>query len=183
MELIVGDFASCLRASLDHLVVSLTKTPNGSPNPKALFPVISVDNVKGRDQFARAVVGVPPDVIKVIESLQPYRDGNGYKMSKLWRLHRLWNIDKHRRIPFHATGVEIKVGYPAGMQPIVGGTDYGHIMRFPLAAKGKLQIDPSVKINIEFGDVSEDIVIPYPELADIHEFVCKHVFSRFHRFF
>ncbi len=94
MGLIVGDFACCLRSSLDHLATWLTRVPGGTRNDRASFPIIGVDNADGRKSFSTAVKGVTPDAIKVIESFQPYHSGKAYKATKLWRLHRLWNINR-----------------------------------------------------------------------------------------
>lgn len=183
MGLIVGDFASCLRASLDHLAGFLTMAAGGTHNDRASFPVVGEWNKDGESLFNKSVRGITPAAIKVIDSMQPYHSGSAYKSTKLWRLHRLWNIDKHRRIPLHATVAEIEIGHPSNMTPIVGGADDNNEVRFPLAAKGHLHLKPSVKIGIEFGDITEGIVIRAEELIEIHEFIGTDVFPRFECFF
>ena len=181
--LILGDFVSCLRGSLDHLATALTHCNGGVPNDRAAFPIIGVNNSDGRRDFLNAVKGVPDPAVTVIESLQPYHDGPTYEATKLWRLHRLWNIDKHRRIPFHVTKVQVWIAGPSDMPPIDSGSDNSGIMRFPLAAKGKVHLQPPVKVGVEFGDKSEGIIVPYGELIEIYDFVRKDVMPRFDRFF
>jgi hypothetical protein len=181
--LIAGDFLSCLRASLDHLATALTRVPGGTANDSASFPVIGVDNSAGRARFTQAVKGIAPNAVEVIESLQPYHSGDAYKSTKLWRLHRLWNIDKHRRIPFQPTVTQVIVMSPSDMAALFSGSNNKGILRLPLAAKGKLNINPSVKMIIQFGDQGEGIVVPYGELIEIHQFVRDDVIARFKKFF
>jgi hypothetical protein len=181
--LIAGDFLSCLRGSLDHLATGLTRVRGGTASNTASFPVIGVDNGSGRKRFNEAVSGVTPNAIEVIKSLQPYHSGDAYKLTKLWRLHRLWNIDKHRRIPFHPTLTQMTVMSPSDVTPLFSGSNNNGVLRLPIAAKGKLNFNPSVKIIIQFGDESEGIVVPYEELIDIHHFVRDDVMPRFKYFF
>src|ERR1700733_5010320 len=56
--LIVGDFVSCLRTSLDHLANALTHCADGVPNDSASFPVIDLNNSDGRKSFKRATFGI-----------------------------------------------------------------------------------------------------------------------------
>ncbi len=182
-HLMVGDFASCLRASLDHLASALTLAPGGVPNDRASFPVIGVDNSDGRTQFKKAVIGIRKEAVDVIKALQPYHHGDAYKATKLWRLHRLWNIDKHRRIPVYGVSVQVPLICPVEMSPVTSRTDDGEVMRFPLAAKGHIYLQPPVKLDVYCGDASEGIAIPLRELIEIHDFIAKEVFPRFRCFF
>ena len=183
LGLIVGDFVSCLRGSLDHLVYHLTLAPKGTRNDRASFPILGIGDADELRYFTRLVKGVTPKAIPIIESLQPYHSGNVYKSTKLWRLHRLWNIDKHRRIPFHASKAKMDIRFPASMEPVIRRTKDGSEARFPLAAKGDVYFNPSVEFSIHFGDASEGITIPYEELIDIHNFVRNDVMPRFKSFF
>ncbi len=183
MALMVGDWAACLRGSLDHLATALTKTPRGTYNERASFPIIGVKNSNTQGSSMNALKGVPGAAVDIIEALQPYHAGNAYKTTKLWRLHRLWNIDKHRNIPLDKTSLNVKFGYPAYITPISGGTDGSGIVRFPLSAKGQVNLQPTVEIGIQFGDPGEGIVIPYRELIEIHDFIRNDLMAKFQRFF
>ena len=72
---------------------------------------------------------------------------------------------------------------PSDMPPSEGGSDDSGIMRFPLAAKGKVYLQPPVQVGIEFGDLNEGIIIPYGELVEIYDFVRKDVMPKFDGFF
>jgi hypothetical protein len=184
MGLIAGDIVSCLRAALDHLACCLTSTKDGIQNANASFPILSVDDTQTRRTFKKSLRGVPPEAVTIIESLQPYHHGNGYKATKLWRLHRLWNIDKHRQIPSNGVAVEVAVLYPKTVaSPIRSTGQDGGVLRFPLAAKGDLHLKQPVQIEINFGDEFEGIYISASELLDLYEFIGKDIFPRFHRFF
>lgn len=95
ISLIVGDLFYCLRSALDQLVWALAHL--NVPYPKdTQFPIQEKRNSKG---LSGQTVGVPPDAVKIIESLQPYHSGDisAIRNHLLWRLNRLCNIDKHRR--------------------------------------------------------------------------------------
>jgi hypothetical protein len=181
--LVLGDFISALRCSLDHLAGLLTRIPTGTPNLKASFPIIDEDNPEGNKLFIKSTKGIAPDAIPIIESLQPYHSGDAYKTTKLWKLNRLWNIDKHRRMPFHATIAKLRISFPSHVTPIFSGTDNSGKARFVLSDKPYIQFDPAIKIIVQFGDESEGIIIPSDELIDIYEFVNDDVFPKFERFF
>jgi len=98
--LIVGDFLTCLRASLDHLVWSLSALTQSYPRYTE-FPILDVPNDKVLRHSTR---GVPLEARHIIEQLQPYqgRDQVSVRSHFLWRLNKLCNIDKHRRVPIHS---------------------------------------------------------------------------------
>lgn len=183
LGLIAGDAISCMRASLDHLACALTHTRGGQINTNASFPVLPFDNAKGRKLFKDSVIGIPKDAKEIIALFQPYHHGNANKATKLWKLHRLWNIDKHRRIPIYGVLAQIPVTFPTDMPPVSGGAASPGVMRFPLAAKAHVKLDPAVKVNIQFGDETEDIIVPAHELVDIYKFVRYEVFPQFKQFF
>jgi hypothetical protein len=69
------------------------------------------------------------------------------------------------------------------MPPIDSGSDNSGVMRFPLAAKGKVHLQPPVKVGVEFGDKEEGIIVPYGELVEIYDFVNQEVMPKFDGFF
>ncbi len=183
LGLIVGDFTSCLRGALDHLAYALTLTKLGTRNERTYFPVMGTMTDKGRAKFHRDLAGLPVEAISLIDSLQPYHCGDAYKITKLWRLHRLWNIDKHRRIPFFATFAQTNLRCPAHVMPYTCRTENGSEVHFPIAAKGDIYLEPPVDIRVDFGDKDEGIVVPSSELLDIHNFVRNDIFPMFDSFF
>ncbi len=183
MALMVGDWASCLRGSLDHLATHLTHCTGGKVNNRASFPVIGEWNNDGRRLFKQSIAGVPLEAVKIIDSFQPYHSGAAYERTKLWRLHKLWNIDKHRRIPIHPSISQVKIGHPSDVSPLPGWADNRGVVRFPLAVKSQVDFDSTVKVTAYFGDSSEGIILPYEELIDIHNFVRAEIMPAFDKFF
>jgi hypothetical protein len=184
IPLIVGDFLYCLRSALDQTVWYLAKI--GTPNPQhTQFPIIEVEHLSRR-RFKHQTAGVPTDAVAIIKSLQPYLGGNEATVWShlLWRLDRLCNIDKHRRIPTHGSALVLQNILPA---PVPGlsseALDRGGIVRIPLAYKGQVDFNPAATITVIFGDLSEGIGCDFAGLDAIYEFVAHSVIPRFTGFF
>ena len=182
LALMAGDFVSCLRGALDHLATALTHCKGGTPNHRASFPVIGVNNAEARKAFRNSLKGVPLEATALIESLQPYHQEAAYKHTHLWKLHRLWNIDKHRRIPLSPTSLNMKLTHPEHMPPISNGQDGCGVVTFPLAAKPYVEVNPVLDISIQFGDVHENILVPYAELDTMYGFVRSDLMPRFKKY-
>jgi hypothetical protein len=89
-----GDVIHNLRSALDHLAGQLVRVSSGKePSRGVEFP-IAKDAATYEREKARKVEGMCPEVIKAIDALKPYKDGN----DALWRIHELDNIDKHRTL-------------------------------------------------------------------------------------
>ncbi len=72
ISLIVGDLFYCLRSALDQMVWALAHL--NVPYPKdTQFPIQEKRNSQG---LSGQTVGVPPDAVKIIDSLQPYHAGD-----------------------------------------------------------------------------------------------------------
>jgi hypothetical protein len=92
---LAGDIIHNLRSSLDHLANQLAWVGAGKePSRLVEFPIAKDATTYERDK-ARKVEGIRPEVIKVIDALEPYKNGKG---DVLWRIHELDNIDKHRTL-------------------------------------------------------------------------------------
>lgn len=184
IPLILGDFVSALRASLDHLAGELTRVPTGTSNAKASFPIIGVDDEEGKSLLRKSTRGIAPLAIPAIKSLQPYQSGDAYQSTKLWRLNRLWNIDKHRRIPHRETSIKFSLSHPKNASPISDTRHKnGGEVRFRLADKPYVKLEPTVQIGIQFGDESEGVLVDATELFGIYEYVGKEAFPLFENFF
>ncbi len=96
-----GDVVHNLRSALDHLAqhLALVHTPTLADEELrgVEFP-ISETFTKYKNSKARKVKGIHPKAVEAIDSLKPYGDGDGQLSAKLWRLHALDNIDKHRSL-------------------------------------------------------------------------------------
>ena len=180
MALIVGDFVCCLRASLDHAAYQMAFLGGiGKPNTATSFPIVGVYDPDGKRKFNRSTERLPADAVRIIDSFQPHHYGNGYKATKLWQLEKLWNIDKHRRIPIHNTTLNVNILPPLGVPTLYTSTQHGGELRFPISAKSHVHLDPTIGVHLTFGDESEAIVVNIDDLVEIYEFVANDVLPSF----
>jgi hypothetical protein len=182
IPLIVGDLVTCLRASLDHLVWVLAALKR--PYPKNTeFPILDAPNERF---MRRCTKGVPTEARRIIVSLQPYlgRQPEAIRSHLLWRLNKLCNVDKHRRIPVHS---DISYMHFPDLPK-----KFGHLVEFdsenvvvsvPLELERYMRLEPDASFNIVFGDSVEGVEIDIEGLSRLYEFVTNDVLPRFARFF
>ncbi len=159
----------------------------GTPTlQKPGFPIIPIF-IQG-DSLAKlnqATAGLPADAVTIIESLQPYNAGSSFKLSHLYRLHTLWNIDKHRHIPLHSGGLELN--FPRldmGIPHIEETRDDCSIMRFPLVRKPDVHLDPhTVTTIVQFGSNEVGLMLSTTDLLEMYKFIGENVIPRFARFY
>ncbi len=184
--LIVGDFLTCLRASLDHLVWQLASITK--PYPKSTeFPILDAPNAK---HIKACTKGVPDDARKVIVSLQPYQAGQAKAIHGhfLWRLNKLCNIDKHRRIPVHSNASTLR--FPDIPKKFVRHLEFNSAVdagagtvTAPLELEQYMRLDSDTDFNIIFGDSFEGIEIDVEGIVRLYKYVTDDVLPRFARFF
>ena len=95
--LFVGDCLQNLRTSLDYLVWELVLAAKNTPGKKNMFPICLVLKSFQDAQGAGRLQGVDPAAVALIESIQPYHDGQP-KATSLAVLDELTNINKHRHL-------------------------------------------------------------------------------------
>jgi hypothetical protein len=183
--LIAGDFVSCLRSSLDHLAWQLAaKAINGPPSKRICFPIFGENTIDSQIAFTKSTFGIPEEAVAIIRSLQPYQSGNSYKLHYLWILNALWNIDKHRHIPFHSmiTDFSFADGTPKPIRHSTGPlNDHGKAF-FRIADKPNVKFEP-VKSVIIFGDKQEGVAVNIENFRAIYEAVSEKIIPAFSRFF
>ena len=182
LPLILGDLLYCLRSSLDQAVWCLAKLT--TPYPKGTqFPILDKLNSGSRKTFAAYTAGVPARAARIIESLQPYH-GAEPSAHLLWRLNRLCNIDKHRRIPVHGDEAIFNMPrMPHNLARLVEFDHDQHMVSGPLELKSQMTLDPVVSFNVIFGDMSDGIACDFDGVSAIYKFVADGVLPRFARFF
>lgn len=125
---LAGDCLHNARAALDHVVYEIAEHTNGGPLPEDLaagseFPITGPKPL-GEGACKRKIGALPQDAQRIVMSLQPSRLGDRYAEHKLWLLHDLERIDKHRK-PLVAAPVftEMSVSVPAsaGIRERPGG--------------------------------------------------------------
>lgn len=93
-DFLIVEAVEHLRASLDHLGYAAAVL-GGHSNPKRChFPIANTPTMLETDVIGRGnCKELPPDILALFRSLQPYKGGNG---GAVWVLNQLCNIGKHR---------------------------------------------------------------------------------------
>lgn len=184
LGIIAGDFISCLRSSLDWLAWQLATLEKPIPG-KVSFPIWKENSADARAKIdGLNTGGIPIEAIAVIKELQPYNYGDAYRDTHLWRLETLWNIEKHRHIVIHSSIMELFFKAPKWVIYETEKFDDCYTVRFPLAAKQHVKLDPSrCRADVRFGNEEQSIILTVGELSDMYQFVSCEVIPRFARFF
>jgi hypothetical protein len=181
--LIAGDFICCLRSSLDHLAWQLALLGGDWPSRATCFPICDKRTLETELQIVKSTYGMPDDAVAIVRSFQPYHVGENYRSTPLWRLHTLWNIDKHRHIYPFTVLPEWQFSAQGPGEASTEQADDCTIMRLPLALKEGVSFNPSRKVEVRFSDARAKIDVGYAELAEMYEFVTCVVFPAFAGFF
>lgn len=97
VPLLAGDAAHNIRSALDHFAVAAVTTPGRA----TCFPVWSRDNPsktvptprEWQDTVEKQLEGASPELIDAVKAMSPWVTGND---ERLWAIHELDRIDKHR---------------------------------------------------------------------------------------
>lgn len=182
LPLILGDLLYCLRSALDQTVWQLAKLTTSYPDGTQ-FPIFDRNNAKTRRSFASYTAGVPAGAAQLIESLQPYNRAEP-ETHLLWRLNRLCNIDKHRRVPVHSSQLVFQFpDFPKSSTRFLEFDESQEMVSVPLNMKSQMGFDPDVSFNVVFGDLTENVSADLDGISKIYEFVADSVIPRFARFF
>lgn len=101
ISLVAGDAIHSLRTALDYLAYALVeRKPGDLENTQLYFPIC-----KSREAYEsesmRKTKGIPKEIKERIDAFKPYAGGD----DRLWELHRLDIIDKHRLLMTTATTI------------------------------------------------------------------------------
>lgn len=179
LALFAGDFASNLRSALDHLAWQLVMLNGQKPSPNTCFPVCESDNSHSRRYFTRCTADMNEDAISILEAMQPYHAGKDFRSTVLWRLNKLWNIDKHRHFFPHAVISEWQFRMD-GVRPV--GTrqiDNCTFVRFRLSDKPAVHLNPNVTVEFRLRDSTENIDLGLSDLTSMYEFVANEALPAF----
>jgi hypothetical protein len=181
VPLIAGDLFYCLRSALDQTVWWLAKLSIQYPEGTQ-FPILEQMDMR---RFRAQTNGVPAAAVDIIESLQPYHgpDAGAVKSRLLWRLNKLCNIDKHRRIPIHGAVLDFHFpNAPKSMIPLIE-FEQENIVSVPLRFKSQMTLHPEVSLDVMFGDMEVGIQCTFEGIERIYSFIAENVIPRFTRFF
>jgi hypothetical protein len=182
--MLIGEFAYCLRSSLDNLAWQLALLTTDNPGRTTAFPVESMLPLPTNKSYIDKIADIPATALTIIESLQPYKATPSFQDHPLWKLNRLCNIDKHRAV---AVGhIAFSIGIFNVSQAWWDGSTFQHavIVSVPLSEKDKLQLNVDVP-GIVFGepidrtDGTSDLEIDLDGLTAIYNFTRQDVVPRF----
>ena len=188
VPMLLGDFVCCLRSALDQLAWKLahldrTKSFTEREEQQIHFPIFKIRNNTYEDRRAL----FPSAVADIIDTFQPYLRGNAFRDDPLWQLNELWTLDKHRTIPLSPYSLSIGFAldnWQRFVTPLAPPLLNHHLeVVFPLglALSGEVNLEPSVTVEILFGDSSFEI--SFDRLRQINDFVRNEVIPRFAGFF
>jgi hypothetical protein len=178
-----GDFIANLRASLDHLAWQLALLGGNMPNNKICFPICEINDSDAKRFIKKSMEGVPCSAVKVIESFQPYQAGKNFRDTHLWRLNKLWNIDKHRHLTPHSILPEWQFCTHGVAQIAKKEVDNGVEFSVPLADKDKIEFNLNCSVQFTVRDSAEGIDLTINDLIRMYEFVADTIFPSFAGFF
>lgn len=194
----IGDAVHNLRSALDHLMVELVLANVGTVTDATEFPIFQSLHAYST-KAAGKVMGASQPAIDLIDAAKPYKGGN----DGLWLIHKLDIIDKHRALvsAFGAFTEATTVGIrdPAYVLPkweLGAGIrltvkfakrcplhDGEELYRIPASAIGKVDDNPTFKIEIAFNEPGVIECEPiFPLLGDLAELV-KSVIMTFDHLF
>jgi hypothetical protein len=127
---------AALRSALDHAVFALSSSRGDEPPAGSEFPIFLEDRkfrATTRPGGLWKIRAVPTEAQRVIESVQPFHQGDGEpERHPLWVLHQLNNADKHRTLNL--------IGAAVGLSGLRLEADGGvEIVRSSLRADGAVR--------------------------------------------
>jgi hypothetical protein len=189
IALTVGDLVSCLRASLDHIAWQLALFSGDKPSREICFPICDKNSLDTQLRIVKSTYGIPDAAVSIMKEMQPYNCGDAYKSTHLWRLNKLWNLDKHRHITPHGVVTDWLFNidsrgvkgdnFPVSTEQI----EHGTIMKIPLAMKNNVHFNPDAGMEVRFSDRDTGIDLNYTDILEMYDFVALTVFPVFSRFF
>ncbi len=179
----IGDFVNCLRSSLDQLAWNLVSLfPSTIPTDETTatritFPICRTDQSyrEKRALFHSSIHGA-------LDSLQPNDRTNAIHTHELWRLDKLWNLNKHRTIPVNCGNWTIK--FPGTMKGFIEEDRFNQcfIVGVPCLSRFSFRptyVKPQIIPDILFGEYMGTFAVDIKRLRKIHTFVADDVIPQF----
>jgi hypothetical protein len=183
--ILAGDFVHNLRCALDHTVFSLAVHATGTiPGKRLQWPVLETRNDKTLQQQTE---GIPADAVTMIEALQPYHEGPdvAFRKNRLWQVHKLDVIDKHRRVAIGLHGLTCQ--FPDAVNPRSWEIENreledGFEVSLPAVA-ATMKMVPDLSPGVLFGDEAEGVTLNSEQLGGLCNFIRDEVLPQFAHFF
>lgn len=98
-SVLLGDVFTNLRAVLDHAFWAAVHDHSGPPaRPQRIEFPICPSEAKSNDKAKELAALVAPDVWRVVDAVQPFRERSSAHLNPLEMLRWLSNVDKHRAV-------------------------------------------------------------------------------------
>lgn len=183
---LIGEFAYCIRSSLDHLAWQLALLTTDKPSRLTAFPIESECPRPSNKSFNEKIASIPPEALKVIDALQPYHSQATIKSHPLWQINRLCNLDKHQVIPI--SYIDFRVAIFGVTQARRRDVQHTTEIVVPLSEKDQVEFHVDVT-GVVFGeaidvtDGATDFEIGLDGLSAIYQFIRYDAVPRFEIFF
>lgn len=197
-SLILNEALHGFRSCLDQLVYALGCAHQKGPLTDKMaagseFPIYW-DKAPSTAILAKKIGAIHPKAQAIIEGLQPHHDTN-FRLNKLWVLHELDRIGKHRLLPvLGANTTQNFVTVPvvgAAFQinrmavttgPVKDGTPIGWYVLVPTNPSGKVKVDFTADIQPVLGDGLPSLGTAWETLTAIRDEIQGVVFARLEKF-
>lgn len=104
---IIGDLVHNLRSALDIMMTEVVLDHDATAATRHLCFPMWQDESKKKNALTKSQVGLAAPIVRaLVEAWEPFRGGR----SRLFALHELWNLDKHRSIIPVMSGAEFSEG-------------------------------------------------------------------------
>lgn len=169
-SVLCGEVVHHLRSCLDHIVWHFSNAAYRLSHENAIqFPVLRTLPVKDElSRYERQVKGITnANVLRLIESFQPYHRGNDAMNDPLCIIHDMDRFDKHRELTLIspiANLMPLSSAGDIGIQSLIKFSQGETLSEFEIAvAQGAIQKDIKVTPQIafaQFGNRESEPVIP-----------------------
>lgn len=178
--IVFGEIVHQLRSALDHLAWQLVLANEREPTRNTGFPMFKTESP---EKFSEMTEGICAEAVELIDSFQPYHDGNAAQFHHFAMLSKLDIIDKHRTVipgamladvPFLLPDCDFRQG------PLNDGDEFA---RIPADLKPEESFEPYLSFEEAFPIGRTGRRLKMDGLRQIHHFMGQTMLPRFAKFF
>jgi hypothetical protein len=168
LAITVGEIVYSLRSGLDYMARQLVLANGQNPTTRTEFPIFS-DGTRYAADAPRKTLGMSPQAIALIDSLQPFAWPTPLQRHPLWILHELHNADEHHKLSIVGSALQhqdltvtsdiqvairpaarMSLGVPMPVLPLRDGTELMRIGLVNPAAEGHAMATGSFSFGVSF---------------------------------
>lgn len=183
-SILLGEVLHNLRSALDHVVWQLILHDGGQPRPKVSgFPVYTDEpsyRRSGRGGGQQMIDGIKGPGRSIIDGAQPFAEGQRAKLTALYMLNELWNIDKHRTLHLMrmmsdvahvslgaASGLRIESQELRAAGPIEDGAEIARLRLVATQQQAMLALNAEIRQDIVFDEAEPSALTNAPVRANL----------------